>query len=348
MKRFKDNFNSTYWSNYNNFKPKEAQKFFFVYVEGHDDIAFWRFILSKYESKELKFQINTPSKTSLDKGKKPALERSNEINEFLKSKRTGKYLLICVDSDYDYLLQNKTENSILINNSDFIFQTFTYSIENYKCFAPSLRNLCVTLTKNDKEIFDFESFLRLYSNIIYPLFIWSIFLHKINKSLNFTISEFCSTIKILSFDTNNLQQILLELERNVKNKLNFLKEKYPNHKNMINQTAKKLHNFGLNKDNTYLFSQGHTIFDNVVLMALKPFCRLLFSEKEIFIKTKAKNNTEKKELNQYWNKTVQLSKNNRIKIENLTVKALENNFNFTDCLLYSKILKQVEKYLKKI
>ncbi|TGO02534.1 hypothetical protein PN36_23425 [Candidatus Thiomargarita nelsonii] len=59
--------------------------------------------------------------------------------------QAGEYLLLCVDSDYDYLLQDATEVSKRINQEPYIFQTYAYSIENYKCYAESLRGVCVSV-----------------------------------------------------------------------------------------------------------------------------------------------------------------------------------------------------------
>jgi hypothetical protein len=71
-----------------------------------------------------------------------------------------------VDSDFDYLFDGATEQSREILGAENMFHTYTYATENYLCYAPSLRNVCVKATKNDTRIFDFERFMAAYSRII--------------------------------------------------------------------------------------------------------------------------------------------------------------------------------------
>ena len=101
-----------------------------MYVESYEDISFWYSILKDYESSKVKFDIQLPSNDSLAKGKSKALKRHTDLLTI----GVGKRLIICIDSDYDYLHQDKTEQSRLVNQSDFIFQTYAYSIENLRCF----------------------------------------------------------------------------------------------------------------------------------------------------------------------------------------------------------------------
>ena len=44
----------------------------------------------------------------------------------------------------DYFLQSK-----IVNENIYIFQTYTYSIENYKCLAESLNRICRQITKEN-------------------------------------------------------------------------------------------------------------------------------------------------------------------------------------------------------
>ena len=81
-------------------------------------------------------------------------------------------LLLCVDSDFDYLFHNSTEQSRELLSCDRMFHTYAYATENFLCYAPSLHNVCVKATKNDTRIFDFVKFMHEYSCTIYPLFLW--------------------------------------------------------------------------------------------------------------------------------------------------------------------------------
>lgn len=86
--------------------------------------------------------------------------------------QSGPNLLLCMDSDFDYLFNGNTEQSRLVNESPYVFHTYAYATENYLCHPPSLHRVCAKATKNDTLIFDFEAFLKEYSRIIHPLFLW--------------------------------------------------------------------------------------------------------------------------------------------------------------------------------
>lgn len=174
MTRLLDNFNSNYLEAFQLLRSKQASKNIQVYVEGYEDIAFWRNILQPYETSKIKFSIDLPSKDSLAKGKPKALQRSSEMD--MLTRKLGKLLIICVDSDYDYLLQGHTDTSKMINENKYIFQTYSYSIENLKCYSKSLHGVCVAAVFKDDKKIDFTELLETYSKIIYELFLWSLYL----------------------------------------------------------------------------------------------------------------------------------------------------------------------------
>jgi len=191
MSRLLDNIKSDYFKAINSLKPKKAAKTIMVYVENEDDIPFWRGVFDRY-APHLHFEISFPS-YHLARGKEEVLKI-----------QAGEYLLLCVDSDYDYLLQDATEVSKRINHDPYIFQTYTYSIENYKCYAESLKEVCVSSSLNDKEVFDLVRFIKLYSLIIYELFLYSYHFEKQGDN-SFTRDDFFSkVIKIKVFSLKKL------------------------------------------------------------------------------------------------------------------------------------------------
>ncbi|TAD96559.1 MAG: DUF4435 domain-containing protein [Bacteroidetes bacterium] len=335
----KSNQNSDRLEISNIFRPKSKPKTVFVYVEGEVDIAFWRAILQNYENEQFIFHINVPSK----KGKQKALnelERNNEIFELVQGD-LGKFLLICVDSDYDYLLypyyvkQEKKSVAQKINQNPFVFQTYTYSIENLKCYAESLHAVCVTSTFNDERKIDFVEFLKSYSRIVYKLLIWNLLIYSKSEDNVFTLSTFCSTIILEGVKIEEYAETALQnLVSNVKNKIEELETAFPNYQIEIDKLAKELVLLGLKPENAYLFIQGHTIFDNVVLMLLKPLSSKLKSEREAKIKEDAKNVKNMLEnFNSYKNKVQNIS----------TVLSL--NTKFENCFLFAKIKNDIEKYM---
>ena len=160
----RDNLTSSYFNAAHKLYSKKARRRIIAYVESYDDVAFWRTLLEEFEDDEHYFQVMLPSATSLAKGKKMVLMNT------LNTKELGRSLIACVDSDYDFLLQGATNTSRKINRNKYIFQTYTYAIENYHCFAESLHEVCVQATLNDRFILDFNAYLKRYSEIVYPLF----------------------------------------------------------------------------------------------------------------------------------------------------------------------------------
>ena len=134
-----------------------------VYVEGYEDVAFWRGIFDHFRTPYLRFEISVPNREDLPKGKKVLLSMVP---------RSSERLLLCMDSDFDYLFADRTPQSKEVNRSKYVFHTFAYATENYLCYAPALHNVCVKATKNDTRIFDFVRFMREYSCTIYPLSVW--------------------------------------------------------------------------------------------------------------------------------------------------------------------------------
>ena len=92
-----------------------------VFVEGYDDVAFWRGIFDDYETDRLKFEISVPPRKDLAKGKRVLLDMIPQ---------SGPNLLLCMDSDFDYLFNGNTEQSRLVNESPYVFHTYAYATEN--------------------------------------------------------------------------------------------------------------------------------------------------------------------------------------------------------------------------
>ena len=163
-RRLRDNLSSAYINAANQLNGKHARRKIIAYVEAYDDIFFWRTVLSGFESNDRFFEVMLPSRLNLTKGKKSVLMN-------LISNQMGENMIACVDADYDYLLQGETATSTQVITNPYVFHTYAYAIENLQCYAQSLHDVSVAVALNDHAIFDFESFLSQYSEIIYPLFV---------------------------------------------------------------------------------------------------------------------------------------------------------------------------------
>ncbi|MEY4903527.1 MAG: hypothetical protein RLZZ292_1342 [Bacteroidota bacterium] len=329
-----DNLNSDLLAAFSALLPRNSAHRVLVYVESDEDISFWRNILLPFGTYGIDFDIQLPIKNALEKGKAHALGKSEDMLNI----SVGTHLIICVDSDYDYLLQDTTEYSRKINNSDFIFQTYTYSIENLLCYSESLHALCVHATKNDKKVIELEELMKLYSKIIHKLFLWSVHFSRQQDTTSFTISNFCDTIKILdNVDiAEQFSTALKGLKDRVDAKIIELEDSFPSEKSHVEVLSETMKSFGLNEENTYLYAQGHTIKDNVIMMFLNPIVTHLRKEKENQIKANAQHNTElTAQLNHYKKQTISIS------------TAINANTEFKSCFLYSKIQNDLNSYIEK-
>lgn len=279
MKRLTQNLNSAYLEAANRLRPSKARRRIVAYVESFDDIAFWRNILEEFEDDTRYFEIKLPSRNNLGKGKRQALMN------LLHADQLGGAMIACVDADYDYLMQDTSEESAFINSSPYVIHTFVYAIESYQCWAPALHRAVVTATLNDRPVLNYEEFMREYSQIIWPLFVWNIWCYRHNKYSHFTMTDFCGFVGFHSIRCGHPEEALAQLRRRVNQKMAWLQRRFPEAKKNYATLRDELQQaLGLSPETTYLYIQGHTLFDNVVMPLLEPICAMLRKEREREIK----------------------------------------------------------------
>ncbi len=268
-KRLTDNINSQYFEAINKMTPKKARRRIVVYVESYDDVFFWRSVLGRYEDDKLTFDIMLPSRNlHLDRGKKAA------ISNMLKG--VGRDMIACVDADYDYILQGATEMSRQMLENPYIFHTYAYAIENFQCYAKGLHETCVMVTLNDHRIFNFERFLLSYSQTIWPLFVWHVvFLQRRKMTMHFDMCEFNKVVVLPSVHIQNPKWAIEYLSKKVRAKMFQLERRFPKLKDALPETERMLRDLGINDYNTYLYIQGHHLFDLVVSPVVQTVCDIL-------------------------------------------------------------------------
>ena len=327
-KRLTENLSSLYIGAANKLKPKRARRKIVAYVESYEDISFWRALLSEYEDNTRYFEVMLPSQTSLAKGKKTVL--MNQLG-----KQLGENMIACVDSDYDYLLQGCTNTSRYMLENPYVIQTYAYAIENYHCYAEGLHDVCVMATLNDHKVIDFPAFMKLYSQIAYPLFIWSIWFYRRHNLSEFSLLDFCSYVKLEHVNTVHPEKSLEIMAKKVNRKLRDLEHRQSKAKPEIEAMKKELRGLGVHPENTYMFIQGHHIMDNVVMRLLIPVCTILRREREQQIHDLALHSMQlQNELTNY--------QRSQINVE----LVIHRNTNYTSSPLYQMIRNDVERFLK--
>jgi hypothetical protein len=328
MKRLASNITSAYIEASNRLRPKSKKRKIVAYVESYDDIFFWRSVLSDFEDEETMFEVMLPSRKNLNRGKKTAM--MNKLGESL-----GVCMIACVDADLDYLLQRHTSNSARMLDNPYIIHTYTYSIENYQCYAPSLHDVCVMATLNDRNIFNFEEYLKLYSRIIYELFIWLIWLHRQGRFSEMPLTSFNNITSIEQLNVHKPIDALEQVRKNVNRKTAWLQQHVPEAKGKLGRLKEELTQLGVTPEDTYLFIQGHHLQENVVDAALTPVCTILRREREKDIKFLAQGNTQQmdNELSCYSHSQM------------LPNQMLRRNTQFKDCKTYHLLRVHIERLL---
>lgn len=288
-----------------------------VMVEDKASKEFWTFVFDKYAPK-LKIKVIVKPKIVDKDGE---VKKQSNVHAVLKYLPFADcQLILCKDSDYDYLFQDPA-----LNNQSFLFQTYTYSVENYLCYGPSLKDVSERTTLEKDTQFDFDGFLKEYSSIVYELFLRS-YEDELERSKLFEVISLPGII-----DLFNPENALIELKSKVDFEIIRLKKKYPAFD--FEACKKTLFELGLTPENTYLFLRGHNVFDSVVK-------HLLHSVSREYRRTQIELITE-----EFDGFDIKIKVDNYLG-ETLTVEeALNANRDFDDCVLFDKIKKDIESFI---
>lgn len=299
MKRLRDNLTSSYFEAANRLQSKRARKKVVAYVESYDDVFFWRQILSQFESDTLYFEIMLPSRMQhLERGKKAVLMR-------LLSGKTGQSMIACVDADYDYLIQGASETSRRILSSPYVFHTYAYAIENMQCYAPSLHDVCVAVTLNDHIIFDMRQYLEAFSKAIYPLFVWNIWYYRTSNYGQFTMTDFLRIIETGNFSMNDAYRTIAQVRNKVNKRCEQLRHHNPNATESYHQVEQSLQELGVTPETTYLYIQGHHLFDKVVVPMMNRVCDKLIRQRQAEISRQSVHGTQRRNELSCYNNSVE-------------------------------------------
>ena len=265
----------------------------------------------------------------LDRGKKAA------ISNMLKG--VGRDMIACVDADYDYILQGATEMSRQMLENPYIFHTYAYAIENFQCYAKGLHETCVMVTLNDHRIFNFERFLLSYSQTIWPLFVWHVvFLQRRKMTMHFDMCEFNKVVVLPSVHIQNPKWAIEYLSKKVRAKMFQMERRFPKLKDALPETERMLRDLGINDNNTYLYIQGHHLFDLVVSPVVQTVCDILRNEQENDIRDRAVHSEQART-------EIACYENSLGKVKMMMKKNTYYQFSPE----FQKILADVERYLEK-
>ncbi len=295
----------------------ENQRLVHVYVEGYEDVAFWRGVFDHFVNPYMRFEISVPTRHDLPKGKKILLGMIS---------KSSPELLLCVDSDFDHLFHETTPQAQELERAKYMFHTYTYATENYLCYAPSLHKVCVKATKNDACIFDFEHFMEGYSRAIYPAFLWYAYSAQLSSEGIFLLADFRATVRLGYVDLsdsgiNSVEWVARNVERRVKN----LASQHPEMREKLDSFREGIESRGVSAESCYLYMHGHTLMDNVVMIVLNGVCEKLRQLALARIVESSKEGTALKNEISNYNNTQRSIKDVLLDNENYTFSPLFQN-----------------------
>jgi len=260
-------------------------------VEGMDDVAFWKDVFKKFAPR-LKIEFHPHSREKESGGKSVVLTEAN-------IKNADKHFILCIDSDFDYLL--KTEP---INSNPYIFQTHAYSIENYKIAPENLSDIVEKAALYEKG-FDFVSFFEKFSQAVYKLFLYLLYFEKIKRdkhkngekadSENLVEEKKLKYIMCVSsaeIDSSDIQKSISDFLKSLKEKVNVVEQdinaKYCSID--LQQIEELIRDFHIKSSELYWYIKGHILYDCIVTVLLEKLIPFYRKEKKRAYTTHQKKN----------------------------------------------------------
>lgn len=214
-----------------------------VRVEGLDDKPFWE---AAFKAAVPQHKIRIFAESNY-----PTVGSTGKTNVLAFKPFADKDLFLCVDADYDYLLQSKAFLS-----APYIFHTYAFSIENFFCNPVALQAIYLAAGGNVDTVLDFVGFIKAYSRIIHPLFHLSVVSEK-EKDGILGLKK-CGSAVCPPFDWMAEMPVEDWLEKMRQRIAAQVSEIQPKLKNPNSETwEKQLSELGATPENTCWFVRGH-------------------------------------------------------------------------------------------
>ena len=192
----------------------------------------------------------------------------------------------------------------------------------------------MAVTLNDHRIFDFQEYFRLYSESCFPLFVWSVWAYRTGHHGRFSLTDFNRVTDPGGFTIQAPEASINHLRRKVRTKINELQHQFPDNKEAYLKTKSDILSLGVTPQTTYLYMQGHHLFDTVVAPILTKICNQLRQERQNEIYFAQAHRTQKQnEMSCYENS-----------LQDIKVM-LKKNTGYLQSERFLQLQKDVEQYL---
>lgn len=318
-----------------------------LYVEGDTDIPSWYAIFKRFApALKIEFVFHSFSKSEKSDEKKVVKGKATLLQQAaIKKESVGSRKLICVDSDYDFLVPTTEHAKTIRSRRPYILQTYTYGIENYKCLAESLECICVDATYNSELEFDFQQFLRNYSKAVYELFVYSIYSHR--KGLDLSIEcrgnvAVGDCLNLINNGTETIEKIKQKVQKAIETAKKNLIRSHPGFETEIDRLKKILEKRGVKPENVYLFMDAHILYDGVVSPALRNAIKIPKGKKHKEVESKAKETGVDDNTKQEWHENYK-----KMILDPIALLNVNKAHFYHDCLPLKCIERDIKSYLDK-
>jgi len=305
-------------------------------VEGMDDVAFWKDVFKKFAT-WLKIEFHPHSREKESGGKSVVLTEAN-------IKNADKHFILCIDSDFDHLLKAEP-----INSNPYIFQTYAYSIENYKIAPENLSDIVEKAALYEKGV-DFVSFFEKFSQAVYKLFLYLLYFEKIKRDKHKN-GEKADSEKLVEekklkdimcvssaeTDSSDIKKSISDFLDSLKEKVNAfekdIKAKYGSID--LKQIEELIRDFHIKSSELCWYIKGHILYDCIVTVLLNKLI-------PCYRKEKNKSYTTRQKKNEYGNKFEKIDHKTLLRQNHIRCLAFEN------CPPMNKIKEDIINYCKEL
>lgn len=336
---------SNYVSAQNSLKGSGELPETIMFVEGLDDIAFWR---------ECTRPFSTTRRFSI-------MMMRNADNSFVEGKSNllgavdfstlGRNLLLAVDADYDWIIDGyKTSPTSVsysndIVNNPYILHTYLYSTENFRVYPSCVDTLLVKATACSHSV-DCEKYFSICSKVLAPLFlIHLVSAERCDDVYNLkAFREDVDKVRI-SPDTFELTQ---NSKRHIEKRIALLKPYSDIHIAEIEAYKNKLLSRGFDSDKYHLLFRGHDVSNIIVRNRFENLVFQLRKKQLDVIRSNPKQEQRQQMLVQYSRVTgidsdIDTAKPYPEKLSGIT-KAIE--FYVTDCSMISRAIEGYDRIMQ--
>lgn len=327
-------YGSKYIHDSNIFRNGGGQEIVKVYVENDNDKIFWWTILEPFQTKyNVEFDISAFvfSNHTLN-GKTSILSKIEDV-------QMGRNLIVCLDSDYDELIDGFSVYSNRICQNKYIVTSYWYSMENIKCHPENIKKLVTKLSLKIKVLEDFKFYFESLSLELKDIFIYYLVFRE-NKVGGFCLSTFSDILGCIKFTKNGINiDILRKKIRHWKISNLILISKY---REKVMPMEYKLYSKGFPENEYYKIFNGHYFQNNIVLPLLEFYVKHYRSEYLHDIYSRRDSQEEKEKLKaEYFSQTGVSEKGPSLK--DCILRELRQISTIPPCSALDRINYQIEK-----